>query len=93
MPYRDPDIYNDMYMRRYLNYVSEWQAYPNESMGHYCRRFRDALLPYIPRELDDLEWRAMHIIRDGSPPEVKQFVPVPIVVISLEHMIGAIMEA
>ncbi|GMN62575.1 hypothetical protein TIFTF001_031650 [Ficus carica] len=64
MPYRDPDIYNDMYMRQYLNYAAEWQAYPNESMGHYCRRFRDAMLPYIPQELDDLEWRAMHIIRD-----------------------------
>ncbi|GMN70351.1 hypothetical protein TIFTF001_039394 [Ficus carica] len=68
MPYRDPDIYNDMYMRRYLNYVAEWQAYPNESMGHYC-------------------WR------DGLSPKVKQFIPVPIVVISLEHMIDAIMEA
>ncbi|GMN30698.1 hypothetical protein TIFTF001_044507 [Ficus carica] len=39
MPYRDPRIYNDMYMRRYLNYVAEWQAYPNESMGYYCQRF------------------------------------------------------
>ncbi|GMN65088.1 hypothetical protein TIFTF001_034152 [Ficus carica] len=56
-----------MYMRRYLNYAAEWQAYSNESMGHYCRRFRDAMLPYIRQELDDLEWQAMHIIRDGLP--------------------------
>ncbi|GMN67657.1 hypothetical protein TIFTF001_036716 [Ficus carica] len=92
MPYRDPDIYNDMYMRRYLNYVVEWYAYPNESMGHYCRRFRDAMLPYIPRELDGLEWRTIHIIRDGLPSEVKQFVLAPIMGISLEDMIDAIME-
>ncbi|GMN65162.1 hypothetical protein TIFTF001_034228 [Ficus carica] len=26
MPYRDPNIYNDMYMRRYLNFVVEWYA-------------------------------------------------------------------
>ncbi|GMN60422.1 hypothetical protein TIFTF001_029525 [Ficus carica] len=25
-----------------------WRAYPNKSMGHYCQRFRDAMLPYIP---------------------------------------------
>ncbi|GMN58705.1 hypothetical protein TIFTF001_027786 [Ficus carica] len=68
MPYRDPDIYNDMYMRRYLNYAAEWQAYPNESMRHYCRR-------------------------DGLPLGVKQFVPAPIMRISLEDMIDAIMEA
>ncbi|GMN58769.1 hypothetical protein TIFTF001_027860 [Ficus carica] len=79
-------------MRRYLNYVEEWQAYPNESMGHYCRRFQDAMLPYIPRDLDDPEWRAMHIIKDRLPPEVRQFIPVSILVISLEHMIDAIME-
>ncbi|GMN60100.1 hypothetical protein TIFTF001_029193 [Ficus carica] len=68
MPYRDPDIYNDMYMRRYLNYAAEWRAYPNESMGHYCRR-------------------------DGLPLGVKQFVPAPIMGISLEDMIDAIMES
>ncbi|GMN62556.1 hypothetical protein TIFTF001_031623 [Ficus carica] len=67
MSYHDPYIYNDMYMRRWLNYVVEWQAYPNESTDHYCRR-------------------------DGLPPEVNQFIRVPILVISLEHMIDAIME-
>ncbi|GMN65396.1 hypothetical protein TIFTF001_034463 [Ficus carica] len=78
MPYRDPRIYNDIYMRQYLNYVAEWQAYPNESMGYYCQRFREAMLPYIPRALDDPEWRVLHIIRDGLPSEVKQFVPAPV---------------
>ena len=55
MPYRDPKIYNDMYLRRYLSYVADWHPYPHESMGHYCKRFQDAMLPYIPRDLGDLE--------------------------------------
>ncbi|GMN64407.1 hypothetical protein TIFTF001_033489 [Ficus carica] len=92
-PYRDPEIYNDMYRRRYLNYVAEWYAYPNESMDHYCQKFQEAMLPYIPRELDDPEWRVLHIIRDGLPPEVKRFVPASIRGIVLEDMINAIMEA
>ncbi|GMN62991.1 hypothetical protein TIFTF001_032057 [Ficus carica] len=66
--YRDPDIYGDMYRRRYLNFAVEWHAYPNESMGHYC-------------------------CRDGLLPEVKYFVPVPEVGVSLEDMIDVIMEA
>ena len=36
MPARDPEIYNDMYLGRFLTYVAEWSAYLNESMGHYC---------------------------------------------------------
>ncbi|GMN70869.1 hypothetical protein TIFTF001_055890 [Ficus carica] len=55
MPYRDPEIYRDMYHRRYLHYAADWYAYPNESMGHYCQRFRDAMLPYIPRNSGDPE--------------------------------------
>ncbi|GMN69216.1 hypothetical protein TIFTF001_038267 [Ficus carica] len=92
-PYCDPEIYNDRYGRRYLSYVAEWYAYPNESMGHYCQRFREAMLPYIPRELDDPEWRALHIIRDGLPPEVKRYILAPIRGIVLDDMIDAIMEA
>ncbi|GMN18662.1 hypothetical protein TIFTF001_049833 [Ficus carica] len=50
------------------------------------------MLPYISRELDDPEWRALHIIRDGLPLEVKQFVRTPIMGITLEDMIDIIME-
>ncbi|GMN24836.1 hypothetical protein TIFTF001_045890 [Ficus carica] len=82
-----------MLRRRYLDFVEEWHAYPNESMGHYYRRFREAMLPYIPQELVDPEWRAMHILRDGLPLEVKYFVPAPVVGVSLEDMIDAIIEA
>ena len=35
-PYRDPEIYRDIYLERYLNYVVDWHAYPHKSMGHYC---------------------------------------------------------
>ncbi|GMN44758.1 hypothetical protein TIFTF001_013949 [Ficus carica] len=67
MSYRDPDIYNDMYMRPYLNYAAEWQAYANESMGHYCRRFQDAMLPYIPQDIGSSELQALCLLRDGLP--------------------------
>ncbi|GMN60871.1 hypothetical protein TIFTF001_029964 [Ficus carica] len=50
LPYRDLEIYNDMYLRRYLGYAADWRAYPNESMGHYCRRFQDAMLPTDGRD-------------------------------------------
>ncbi|GMN29656.1 hypothetical protein TIFTF001_041343 [Ficus carica] len=39
------------------------------------------------------EWRAMHILRKGLPPEVKYFVLAPVVRVSLEDMIDAIMDA
>ncbi|GMN48235.1 hypothetical protein TIFTF001_017414 [Ficus carica] len=42
MPYRDPEIYNDMYLRRYLSYVADWYTYPNESMGVITALFADS---------------------------------------------------
>ena len=71
IPYHDPEIYNDMYMRRYVSYVINWHAYPNESMGHYCRRFQDAMLSYIPRDIGRPELQALHLIREGLPPETR----------------------
>ncbi|GMN23951.1 hypothetical protein TIFTF001_040514 [Ficus carica] len=93
MPYRDPEIYNDMYLGRYLSYVADWRAYPNESMGHYCRRFQDAMLPYIPQDLGSPELQALHPLRGGLPPEVRIFVLAPMVGMTLENMINDIMEA
>ncbi|GMN72812.1 hypothetical protein TIFTF001_052076 [Ficus carica] len=58
--YRDPEIYRDMNLVRYLNYVYDWHAYPGESMGHICRRFREAMLPHIP-DLGDPEMRALQL--------------------------------
>ncbi|GMN64291.1 hypothetical protein TIFTF001_033359 [Ficus carica] len=51
MPYRDPEIYRNMYLGRYFIYVADWHAYPHESMGHYYRRFQEAMLPYVPQDL------------------------------------------
>ncbi|GMN66203.1 hypothetical protein TIFTF001_035273 [Ficus carica] len=93
MPYRDLDIYNDMNMRRYLDYVADWRAYPNESMGHYCRRFQSAMLPYIPRDLGNPELQALHLLREGLPLEVQQFVPATMTGVTVESLIDFIMEA
>ncbi|GMN65764.1 hypothetical protein TIFTF001_034870 [Ficus carica] len=92
MPYRDPEIYNDMNFERYLNYVTDWHAYPKESMGHYCRRFQEAMLPHIP-DIGSSEMRALQLLRNGLPPEVKEFVQAPMVGMTLENMINDIMEA
>ncbi|GMN18990.1 hypothetical protein TIFTF001_042795 [Ficus carica] len=75
LPYRDPKIYNDMYLGRYLGYAADWRAYPNESMGHYCRRFQNAMLPYILRDLGDPELQALYLFREGLPSEIRIFVP------------------
>ncbi|GMN67350.1 hypothetical protein TIFTF001_036406 [Ficus carica] len=93
LPYHDPEIYNDMYLGQYLGYAADWRAYPNESMGHYCRRFQDAMLPYIPRDLGDLELQALYLLREGLPSEIRIFVPAPMAGMTVEHMINNIMEA
>ncbi|GMN20428.1 hypothetical protein TIFTF001_043087 [Ficus carica] len=82
-----------MYMRRYVSYVAAWRAYPNESMGHYCQRFRDAMLPYIPLDMDRPMMQALHILRDGLPLEVRQFTPPPTIEMTLDEMIDASMGA
>ncbi|GMN65319.1 hypothetical protein TIFTF001_034379 [Ficus carica] len=93
LPYRDPEIYNDMYFGQYLGYAADWRAYPNESMGHYCRRFQDAMLPYISRDLGDPELHALNLLREGLPSEIGIFVPAPMAGMTVEHMINDIIEA
>ena len=93
MPARDPEIYNDMYRWCFLSYAAVWSAYPNESMGHYCRRFQEAMLPHILPALGDPLLQALFLIRDGLPPHVRAFVPEPIAGMTLEGMIEIIMEA
>ncbi|GMN60089.1 hypothetical protein TIFTF001_029187 [Ficus carica] len=90
--YRDPEIYRDMNLVRYLNYVYDWHAYPGESMGHYCRRFQEAMLPHIP-DLGNPEMRALQLLREGLPPEIKEYVQAPILGMTLEHMINDILDA
>ncbi|GMN28706.1 hypothetical protein TIFTF001_049468 [Ficus carica] len=90
--YRDPEIYRDMNLVRYLNYVYDWHAYPGESMGHYCRRFQEAMLPHIP-DLGNPEMRALQLLREGLPLEIKEYVQAPILGMTLEHMINDIFDA
>lgn len=90
--YRDLEIYRDMNLVRYLNYVYDWHAYPDESMGHYCRRFQKAMLPHIPYS-GNPEMRALQLLREGLPPDVREHVQPPTIGMTLEHMINDIMEA
>ncbi|GMN45138.1 hypothetical protein TIFTF001_014311 [Ficus carica] len=89
MPYRDPEIYNDMYMRRYSSYVVAWHAYPHESMDHYCQR--EALPPEVRQftppsiiemtlyNIIDAIMEAkirVHIIHGATPEDEHPFMPV-----------------
>ncbi|GMN69366.1 hypothetical protein TIFTF001_038432 [Ficus carica] len=71
----------------------DWGAYPNESMGHYCRRFQEAMLPHILPGLGSPLLQALFLLWEGLPPNVRPFVPEPMVGMTLEGMIKAIMEA
>ncbi|GMN64572.1 hypothetical protein TIFTF001_033646 [Ficus carica] len=83
--------FRSLIMRRYASYVAAWRAYPNESMGHYCQRFRDAILPYTP--LGTLMMQTLCIIRGGLPPEIMDFTPLAAPEMTLDEMIEAIMDA
>ncbi|GMN59388.1 hypothetical protein TIFTF001_028467 [Ficus carica] len=72
LPYRDPEIYNDMYLGQYLSNATDWRAYLNESMGQYCRRFQDAMLPYnlifVPAPMTGITME--HMINDIMEAEI-----------------------
>ncbi|GMN54001.1 hypothetical protein TIFTF001_023132 [Ficus carica] len=91
MHYRNPEIYRDMYMRRYVSNVAAWRAYPNEYMGHYYQWFRDAMLPHIPQDRSIIHY--VHILRNGQPPKVIQVTPSATIEMTLDVMIKAIMVA
>ena len=57
-------------------------------MGHYCRRFREVMLPHIPQDLDRLEMQALHVLREGLPPEIRRFVPTPMAGMTVGNMIN-----
>ncbi|GMN59967.1 hypothetical protein TIFTF001_029055 [Ficus carica] len=93
MPYRDPEIYRDMYDARYLSYAVVWHACLQEPMGHYCRRFQEAMLPHVPQDLANLELLALQTLRDGLPPQIRQFVPAPMPGMTIGNIIDDIMGA
>jgi hypothetical protein len=92
-PYRDPEIYRDMYHDRYYEFIADWHVYPQESMGHYCRRFQEAMLPHIPQDIPDPEMQALVILRDGLPHQIRQHTPAPTQDMTLGHMIEYILGA
>ena len=62
-------------------------------MGHYCRRFLEAMLPHVPQDLASPELRVLHVFRNGIPPEIRRFVPAPMAGMTVGNMIDNIMEA
>ena len=91
--YRDPEIYRDMHHARYQHFVADWHAYPQESMGHYCRRFQEAMLPHVPQDLPHPELQALVILRNGVPPQIRHYVIEPTLEWTVGTMIDSILEA
>ncbi|GMN18760.1 hypothetical protein TIFTF001_046835 [Ficus carica] len=91
--YRDLEIYRDMQHRRYQSFVADWHAYPQETMGHYCRRFQEAMLPHIPQDLPRPELEALVILRNGVPPQIRQHTPDPTPDMTVAHMVKYILGA
>ncbi|GMN35799.1 hypothetical protein TIFTF001_042286 [Ficus carica] len=92
-PPRDPEIYQDMHLERYYQYVEYWRAYPAESMGHYCQRFQEAMLPHIPQDIPSPGLQALVVLRNGLPLSIRQYVPAPTLDMTIEHMIEYILDA
>ncbi|GMN21845.1 hypothetical protein TIFTF001_045563 [Ficus carica] len=92
-PYHDPEIYRDMQHRRYQNFVTDWHAYPQESMGHYCQRFQEAMLPHIPQDIPSPGMQALVILRNGLPLQIRQYVAVLMLGMTVGDMIADILEA
>ncbi|GMN25147.1 hypothetical protein TIFTF001_050362 [Ficus carica] len=92
-PYRDPEIYRDMQHRRNQSFVADWRAYPQESMGHYCQRFQEAMLPHIPQDIPSPGMQALVILRNGLPLQLRQYVAEPMLGMTVGDMIADIVEA
>ncbi|GMN27760.1 hypothetical protein TIFTF001_044157 [Ficus carica] len=84
--YRDPEIYRVMHLQRYFSYVADWHAYPQGSMGHYCRRFQEAMLPHIPQDIVSPGMQAL-------PPQIRQHVPMPTPEMTVGLVIDHILDA
>ena len=91
-PARDPEIYYDMFHTRYHRYVADWHAYPQESMAHYCRRFQEAILPFIPPDIYDPEFQALVILRNGVPHRLRKYVTMPAPGMSVGDLIANILR-
>ncbi|GMN64277.1 hypothetical protein TIFTF001_033346 [Ficus carica] len=92
-PYRNPEIYQDMYHERYYGFVADWHAYPQESMGHYCRRFQEAMLPHILQDIPSPRMHALVILRNGLLHQIRQHTPMPTPDMTVGHMTEYILDA
>ncbi|GMN32342.1 hypothetical protein TIFTF001_046589 [Ficus carica] len=48
-----------------------------ESMGHYCQRFHETMLPHIPQDIPSPGMQALVILRNGLPPQLRQYIAEP----------------
>ncbi|GMN34070.1 hypothetical protein TIFTF001_044865 [Ficus carica] len=62
-------------------------------MGHYCRRFQEAMLPHIPQDIASPGLQALVILRNGLPPQIRQYIIEPMLVMTVGDMIADILEA
>ena len=62
-------------------------------MGHYCRRFQEAMLPHVPQDLPLPELQALVILRNGVPPQIRRYVIAPTLEWTVGDMIDSILEA
>lgn len=60
-------------------------------MGHYCQRFRNAMLPYILQDRPVIQ--TLHILRSGLPSKIMQFTPPTTIEMTLDETMEAIMGA
>lgn len=60
-------------------------------MGHYCQRFHDAMLLYIPLGTPTIQ--TLCILRSGLPPEIMQFTPLTTPEMTLDEMMEAVIGA
>ncbi|GMN25919.1 hypothetical protein TIFTF001_046002 [Ficus carica] len=74
-------------------YVAEWHAYPQETTGHYCRRFQEAMWPHILQDINSPQLQTLVILRNGLPPQIRQHVPMPTPDMTVGHMIEYILDA
>ena len=92
-PIRDPEIYRDMIHTRYQMLAQNWHTYPGETMSHYCWRFQEAMLPYVPQDITYPDMEALKLLRNGVPTNIRQFVLSPTLEMTFGSLSDRILEA
>ncbi|GMN23852.1 hypothetical protein TIFTF001_040504 [Ficus carica] len=66
------------------------RAMPYRTWAHF--RTLEAMLPHIPPELHSPQLQALVILRNGLPPQIRQYVPMPTPDMTMGHMIDHILD-